>query len=50
MLDNISTNRETRYGMPAADQIVVNRHYTLGYSYYLGAGNHRPEQIGCGAL
>jgi endonuclease G len=34
MLNNISTNRETRYGMPAADQIVVNRHYTLGYSYY----------------
>lgn len=34
MLDNTSTNRETRYGMPAADQIVVNRHYTLGYSYY----------------
>lgn len=34
MLDNISTNRETRYGMPAADQVVVNRHYTLGYSYY----------------
>jgi endonuclease G len=34
MLNEISTNRETRYGMPAADQIVVNRHYTLGYSYY----------------
>ncbi len=26
--------RETRYGMPAADQILFNRHYTLGYSYY----------------
>ncbi len=26
--------RETRYGMPAADQIMVNRHYVLGYSYY----------------
>lgn len=34
MLANTSFNRETRYGMPAADQIVVNRHYTLGYSYY----------------
>ena len=34
MFDNISTNRETRYGMPAADQVVVNRFYTLGYSYY----------------
>lgn len=26
--------RETRYGMPVADQIMVNRHYVLGYSYY----------------
>ncbi len=26
--------RETRYGMPAADQILVNRHYMVGYSYY----------------
>jgi len=26
--------RETRYGMPAADQILFNRHYALGYSYY----------------
>lgn len=34
MLDNTSSNRETRYGMPAADQVVVNRHYTLGYSFY----------------
>ena len=34
MLENVSLNRETRYGMPAADQIVVNRYYTLGYSYY----------------
>lgn len=26
--------REVRYGMPAADQIIFNRHYVLGYSYY----------------
>jgi endonuclease G, mitochondrial len=26
--------RETRYGMPAADHIMFNRHYVLGYSYY----------------
>ncbi|MBT3233123.1 MAG: DNA/RNA endonuclease G [Calditrichaeota bacterium] len=26
--------REMRYGIPAADQIVFNRHYVLGYSYY----------------
>jgi len=34
MADYQGLNRETRYGMPAADQIVVNRHYTIGYSYY----------------
>lgn len=26
--------RETRYGLPNADQILYNRHYVLGYSYY----------------
>jgi endonuclease G len=26
--------RETTYGMPAADQIMFNRYYVLGYSYY----------------
>ncbi|QDT69196.1 Nuclease precursor [Planctomycetes bacterium MalM25] len=26
--------RQTRYGMPAADQVLVNRHYVIGYSYY----------------
>jgi endonuclease G len=34
MLDTSVSSRETRYGMPAADQIVVNRYYTIGYSYY----------------
>ena len=28
------SKREARYGMPAADQIMFNRHYVLGYSYY----------------
>ena len=27
-------SRETRYGLPAADQILVNRFFTTGYSYY----------------
>ena len=27
-------SRESRYGTPAADQIISNRHYTIGYSYY----------------
>lgn len=26
--------RETRYGVPTADQILSNRNYILGYSYY----------------
>ena len=34
MLDLPSLKRETRYGMPAADQILFNRHYIIGYSYY----------------
>ena len=25
---------ETLYGMPAADQILINRHYIVRYSYY----------------
>lgn len=28
------SRRETIYGMPAADQIMFNRHYVLGFSYY----------------
>lgn len=27
-------SNELRYGKPQADQILKNRHYTLGYSYY----------------
>ncbi len=33
-MDIPSLRLETRYGMPAADQILFNRHYVLGYSYY----------------
>lgn len=33
-MDLPSLTRETSYGMPAADQIILNRHYALGYSYY----------------
>lgn len=29
-----SLRRETRYGMPAADKVIFNRHYITGYSYY----------------
>jgi endonuclease G len=34
MAGQSSSNLETRYGCPAADQILVNRFYTVGYSYY----------------
>ncbi|MFK7758201.1 MAG: DNA/RNA non-specific endonuclease [Flavobacteriales bacterium] len=33
-MDLSNLKRETRYGVPAADQILFNRHYVLGYSYY----------------
>ena len=33
-MDLPSFRRETRYGMPAADQVMFNRHYVTGYSYY----------------
>ncbi|MEM7100082.1 MAG: DNA/RNA non-specific endonuclease [Pseudomonadota bacterium] len=34
MLDVYSLRPETHYGCPAADQILINRHYVVGYSYY----------------
>lgn len=33
-MDLPNLRRETIYGMPAADQIMFNRHYVLGFSYY----------------
>ena len=34
MIENSNLTRETRYGVPAADQILINRNYVIGYSYY----------------
>lgn len=34
MIDMPNLRAEARYGMPTADQILLNRHYVLGYSYY----------------
>ena len=34
MFELPNTRRETRYGMPVADQVVFNRHYITGFSYY----------------
>ncbi len=33
-MELLNLRREIRYGMPAADQVMFNRHYVLGYSYY----------------
>jgi len=34
MADIPSLRRETRYGIPAADQVLFNRYYLIGYSFY----------------
>jgi endonuclease G len=34
MLELPSLRNETRYGMPAADQVMFNRFFVVGYSYY----------------
>jgi endonuclease G, mitochondrial len=34
MFEIPSLRRETRYGVPATDLLLFNRHYVLGYSYY----------------
>ena len=33
-MNTLKISKETRYGMPAADQILFNRNYVIGYSYY----------------
>lgn len=42
-----SLRRETRYGMPAADHILFNRNYILGYSYYFRQAKWALEIIDC---
>lgn len=46
MFDLPGLKRETRYGMPAADQIIINRHYTIGYSYYFRQAKWALEIVG----
>lgn len=46
----MSYTREVRYGMPAADQILFNRHYTLGYSYYFRQAKWALEIIDSGKI
>ncbi len=33
-MQDASQRPETRYGVPEADHILINRHYIVGYSYY----------------
>ncbi|WP_421765347.1 DNA/RNA non-specific endonuclease [Ekhidna sp.] len=35
MSDYATIQKECKFGIPAADQIVFNRYYTVGYSYFL---------------
>ena len=50
MNDVIKLTRETRYGMPAADLILVNRHYVLGYSYYFRQAKWALEIVDSGKI
>lgn len=50
MNDVTKLTRETRYGMPAADQILVNRHYVLGYSYYFRQAKWALEIVDSGKI
>ena len=35
-MNNLETiQKECRFGIPSADQVLFNRHYTVGYSYFL---------------
>ena len=49
MNDLAGMKRETRYGMPAADQILYNRHYVLGYSYYFRQAKWALEIVDTGS-
>lgn len=40
---------EARYGIPAADQVLINRYYIVGYSYYYRQAKWALEIIDSGA-
>ena len=46
MAELLSQRREARYGAPAADQIMVNRYFTIGYSYYFRQAKWALEIVG----
>jgi len=59
MIDLPSLRKETGHGIPAADQVLFNRYYVIGYSYYFGQPkwaleitnppviNAKPEGVEC---
>ena len=48
MIEIPSLRPETRYGMPAADQVLFNREYIVGYSYAsLAAHAGVPDSLCC---
>lgn len=49
-MQDASQRPETRYGIPAADQILINRHYILGYSYYYRQAKWALEIVDRGAM
>jgi len=50
MSDLQGSSREARYGMPTADQILINRHYAVGYSYYFRQAKWALEIIDSGKV
>ena len=49
-MQDASQRPETRYGVPAADQILINRYYILGYSYYYRQAKWALEIVDRGAI
>ena len=50
MNDLPNFKKEARYGLPAADQILYNRHYTIGYSYYFRQAKWALEVVDSGKV
>lgn len=49
-MDLPSLRCETRYGMPSADQIIFNRNYVVGYSYYFRQAKWALEIVDSGNI
>jgi endonuclease G len=49
-MDLTNQRGETRYGVPAADDILFNRHYVIGYSYYFRQAKWALEKVEAGSV